>query len=115
MRLECNTGGRSHVATYYTGKLSAAMGRAAKEVDTKSSPAEQRAAQALAFFHFFEKPLIDFRDLNGDNSTAFMAIVAAPNSTMVKVVYSLRIGTSCIGQVSPVAGKLLGLFGKGGY
>ena len=55
----------------------------------------------------------DLQDLNGDVSH-FTAIVSVPDTNTVKVIYGLGFGTAAIGQVSPLANKILALFGKGG-
>jgi len=55
----------------------------------------------------------DLRDLNGDVAQ-FTALVSVPDTNMVKVIYGLGIGTAAIGQVSPLANRLLALFGEGG-
>ena len=60
-------------------------------------------------------PYNDLRDLHREDSTAFTAlVVAVPDSHKVKVIYGLGIGMAGIGQISPIAGKLLALFGEGG-
>jgi len=103
----------AYAATYYTGQLPAAQGHVATTLNARATPGELRA-QAQAFFDFLENPNNDLRDLNGEEGSIFTALVAVPDSHKVKVVYGLGIGTSGIGQISPIAGKLLALFGEGG-
>ena len=55
----------------------------------------------------------DLRDLNGDVAQ-FTALICVPETNLVKVIYGLGIGTAAIGQVSPLANRLLALFGEGG-
>jgi len=60
---------------------------------------------------FLDTGTSDLRDLNGDVAQ-FTALVSVPDTNMVKVIYGL--GTAAIGQVSPLANRLLALFGEGG-
>jgi len=69
--------------------------------------------RAEACFNFLNDPTSDLRDLNGDN-TIFTAIIMVPGTQKVKVIYyGMGQGTGQIGQVSPVANKMLALFGEG--
>jgi len=43
--------------------------------------------------------------------TLFTAIIAVPETQKVKVMYGMGQGTAHIGQVSPMANKMLALFG----
>ena len=51
--------------------------------------------------------------MNGDTSQ-FTALVSVTNSPKIKVVYGLGIRKATIGQTSPLANKLLALFGERG-
>ena len=70
-------------------------------------------ALATTLHQFLTDGNINLQDLNGDYKH-FTALVAVPGTYMTKVTYSQRIGAAGIGQVSPVAKKLLVFFGKGG-
>ena len=61
---------------------------------------------------FLADPQSDLRDLNGDQ-TPFTAMVSVPGTHKIKILYGLGYGTSGIGQVSPIAKRLLALFGEG--
>ena len=106
-------GAPAYVVTYYTGQLLAAQQKVARLLNARAIPWEQRT-QAQAFFEFLENPQNDLQDLNGDDSTVFTALVAVPDSHKVKVIYGLSIGTAGIRQISPIARKVLLLFGEGG-
>jgi len=60
-----------------------------------------------------EDPHNDLRVLKGDDSKVFAALVAVLDSYLVKVVHGMVIGTTCISQAPPMAGKLLSLFREG--
>jgi len=90
-----NQGTPAYVATYYTGQLPAAQGKVAKLLNARAVPREQRM-HAQAFFEFLDNPQNDLRDLKGEDSTAFTALVAVPGSHQVKVIYGLGIGTAGI-------------------
>ena len=106
-------GDQACVVTYYTGQLPAATGKVAKDLNYRATPGEQRM-QAQAFFEFLDDSQNDLQDLNRNVSTVFTLLIAVLDSHNVKVVYGLGIGTAGIGQISPIAGKLLGLFVEGG-
>ena len=63
--------------------------------------------------HFLSEPSIYMRDLNGD-ATLFTAMIAVRRTHKVKTIYGMGMGTGQNRQVSPVANKILALFGKGG-
>ena len=105
-------GGGAYIATHYTGQLPAAQGDVAKNLDAANDAAAQRAL-ASTLHQFLDEGTSDLRDLNGDVSH-FTALVSVPDTNTVKVIYGLGIGTAAIGQVSPLANKILALFGEGG-
>ena len=55
----------------------------------------------------------DLQDLNREY-TLFAALLAAPGTHQVKVVYGMGIVTARIGQILPIANKLLALYGEVG-
>lgn len=98
--------------TFFTGHLPAPTGEVAKYINSSASSVELKA-RAEACFVFLDDPTSDLRDLNGD-TTLFTALIAVPGTQKVKVLYGMGQGTAQIGQVSPVANKMLALFGEGG-
>jgi len=102
-----------YVATYYTGQLPAPQGPVALAFAAAAADTAVHRTRASNFYEFLNDPASDLRDLNGDTSQ-FTALVSVPDSPKVKLVYGLGIGTATIGQTSPVANKLLALFGEGG-
>ena len=52
-------------------------------------------------------------DLNGED-TLFTALLSAPGTHQLKVVYRMGLGTVRIGQAPPIANKLLMLYEEGG-
>ena len=101
-----------YIATHYTGQLPAAQGEVAKTLEAASDAAAQRVL-ASTLHHFLDDGTSDLRDLNGDVAQ-FTALICVPETNLVKVIYGLGIGTAAIGQVSPLANRLLALFGEGG-
>ena len=99
-------------STFYTGNLPAPTGEVGQFINRSFSPALLKT-HAEACFDFLNDPTSDLRDLNGDK-TIFTAIIAVPGTQKVKVIYGMGRGTAQIGQVSPVANKMLALFGEGG-
>ena len=99
-----------YVPVHYNGQLPAATGNVAKELDKVPIATQRNTAEEL--FVFLADPNSDLKALNGE-ARCFTAMVAVPNSTAVRLIYGLGMGTSGIGQVSPVANKLLALFGEG--
>jgi len=100
-------------STFYNGHLPAPTGEVDQFINRTVSTVGLKD-QAEACFNFLNEPTSsDLRDLNGDN-TIFTAIIAVPGTQKVKVIYGMGRGTTQIGQVSPVANKMLALFGEGG-
>jgi len=99
-------------STFYTGHLPAPTGEVGQFINRTVSTAGLKD-RAEACFNFLNDPISDLRDLNGDN-TIFTAIIMVPGTQKVKVIYGMGRGTAQIGQVSPVANKMLALFGEGG-
>jgi len=100
-----------YVATYHTGQLPAPQGPVALAFAAAAAHTTAHRNQASNFYAFLNDPASDLRDLNGD-TLQFTALVSVPDTSKVKVVYGLGIGTATIGQTSPVANKLLALFGE---
>ena len=101
---------QGYVATHYTGTLQAATGCIAKEFAKVTLMEQRRVATTL--HTFLADPQSDLRDLNGDQ-TPFTAMISVPGTHKLKILYGLGFGTSGIGQVSPIAKRLLALFGEG--
>ena len=93
--------------------MPAAQGDVARTLDASNDAAAQRGLLASTLHQFLDEGTSDLRDLNGDVAQ-FTALVSVPDTKMVKVIYGLGIGTAAIGQVSPLANRLLALFGEGG-
>jgi len=102
----------AYQSTFYGGNLPAPTGEVGQFNNRTVSTAGLKD-QAEAFLNFLNDPTIDLRDLNGEN-TIFMAIIMVIGTQKVKVIYGMGRGTAQIGQVSPVANKMLSLFGEGG-
>ena len=60
-----------------------------------------------------EDRLPDLRNLNA-NERVRTALIAVPQTSKVRDVHCLDLGTLGIGQVFPIANKILELFGEGG-
>jgi len=99
-------------STFYTGHLPTPTGEVGQFINRTVSTAGLKD-RAEACFNVLNDPISDLRDLNGDN-TIFTAIIMVPGTQKVKAIYGMGWGTARIGQVSPVANKMLALFGEGG-
>ena len=86
------------------GMVSTAFGNIAPEEHRK------RAGQ---LYSFLRDPNANLMRLNTDR-TLRTCLVAIPSSKLVKVVYGLSFGVTGIETVSPLADKMLVLFGEGG-
>ncbi len=71
-------------------------------------------ADALLAFLKEDQHGCDLRDLNGKYDRYFVAMVSVLNTTKVRLIYGLGVGTATIGAVSPLLGNFLALYGKGG-
>ena len=100
------------VPSIFDGLLPAPKGDIARCIHTHTTKDLQRQ-QANEVFDFLSDPNADLRMLNNDEDI-YTALVAVPGTHKVKLLYGLGIGTSRIGQVSPIANKLLTLYGEGG-
>jgi len=89
-----------YVATYHTGQLPAPQGPVALAFAAAAADTSAHRNQASNFYAFLNDPASDLRNLNGDTSQ-FTALVSVPDTSKVKVVYGLGIGTATIGQTSP--------------
>jgi len=70
---------------------------------------------ADALFEFLNDDGCDLRDLNGSHDRrCFVAMVSVPNTTKIRLIYELGVGTTSIGMVSPLSGKFLAPYGEGG-
>jgi hypothetical protein len=101
-----------YLCTFYGGTLPAPTGEVAKFVNSSATIARLRS-NAESCYTFLSEPTSDLRDLNGDH-TLFTAMVSVPGTNKVKIIYGMGYGTNLIGQVSPVANKIMALFGEGG-
>ncbi len=70
----------------------------------------------LMLFLYFSKQANGcvLHDLNGNYDRCFVAMVSVLNTTKVRLIYGLGVGTATIGAVSPLSGKFLALYGEGG-
>ena len=104
--------GGVYAPTYFGGNLPAPREGVATLFSNATLP-DQRTA-AASFFAFLQDPTTDLRDLNADTSQ-FTALIAVPGTHKVKLLYGMGIGTAAIGQTSPIANKVLTLYGEGGF
>ncbi len=96
------------------GNLPAPVGKVAHAIQRVFTLAKQRA-DAETLFNFLRDPANnDLSELNGVNDGCYAAMLALPNSMEVHVIYGIGLCTAGLGQVSPICGKLLVLFGEGG-
>jgi hypothetical protein len=70
-------------------------------------------AEATEYFNFVTNPVSNLLELNSDD-VIHTAIIGIPNLSLVKILYSGRLGSSGIGRTSPDDGKFLFLYGDGG-
>ena len=93
----------------YDGTLPAAIGPVATllQEETNASHIER----ATTFYNFLANPDNQLIELNGDN-TPLTALIYIPNTKMVRLLYGFGIGTSGIGQTSPVDGNILSMYGE---
>ncbi len=99
---------------FFNGNLPAPVGEVAKHFRTTFNMLKQRP-YADPFLAFHKADGCDLRDLNGNYDRCFVAMVSVPNTTKVRLIYGfLGVGTAMIGAVSPLSGKFLALYGKGG-
>ena len=74
---------------------------------------EEHRKRAGQLYSFLRDPNANLMRLNTDRSLR-TCLVAIPSSKLVKVVYGLSFGVTGIETVSPLADKMLVLFGEGG-
>ena len=80
-------------------------------------PQQQRVDANAPLFDFLQDGAegSELCALNEGTFRGFAALISMPNTTKVRVVYALLgFGTASIGQVFPINGKLLALYGEGG-
>ena len=99
------------VPVLYDGLLPAPIGAVARSMD--ATPKENQRSKAEELHAFLLDPEADLRMLNNEEDN-YTALISVPGTHKVKLVYGLGLGTSRIGQVSPIAHKLLTLSGEGG-
>ena len=99
------------VAAIFDGLLPAPKGDIARCIHDKTTKDIQRQ-QANEVFTFLCDPNADLRMLNNDEDI-YTVLVAVPGTHKVKLLYGLGVGTARIGHTSPVANKLLTLYGEG--
>ena len=101
----------AYVPTHFNGELPAAKGDVAKELDSSTKQDQRERAQYL--FDFLSNDGSDLRGLN-DSQGAYTALVAVPDTHKVKVIYGMGYGTQGVGPASPIATKILAMYGEGG-
>ena len=100
------------VPSIFNGLLPAPKGDIARCIHNTTTKDMQRQ-KANDGYAFLCDPNADLGMLNNDTDK-YTALVAVPGTHKVKLVYGLGIGTARIGHTSPVANKLLTLYGEGG-
>ena len=100
-----------YLATHYAGTLPEPGKTLAQAMDD-FSPVEQRK-NAEEIYNFLTTQGNDLRDLS-EEYTLFTALLSAPSTHQVKVVYGMGVVTARIGKTSPIAGKILMIYGEGG-
>ena len=100
------------IPAIFDGLLPAPKGDIARCIHDKTTKDIQRN-QANEVFNFLIDPNADLRMLNNDDDV-YTVLVAVPGTHKVKLLYGLGVGTARIGHTSPVANKLLTLYGEGG-
>ena len=93
----------------YDGTLPAAVGPVATLLGTTTNASHRD--RAVTFYDFLINNENHLIELNGDN-TPLTAIIYIPNTKMVRVLYGFGLGTSGIGQTSPIDGNLLAMYGE---
>ena len=87
------------------------MGEVATNLATVALPTQRQ--NAADFHAFLLDPHSDLRELNGDDR-CFTCLVSLHGTHQLRLLFGFGFGTAGIGQVSPLANKLLALFGEGG-
>ena len=100
-----------YVPTHYNGQLPTATGEVARGL--AAVPLNDQRTYAADLCTFLDNPTNDLAALNGE-ARCFTAIIGLPHCHKVRVVYGLGFGTAGIGQQSPLANKILALYGEGG-
>ena len=77
------------------------------------TPLLQQRTIAEELFTFLQSENAQYLDLNGDD-TPRVALISIPLTKMVRVIYSLGMGSSGIGRTNALANKFLMLTGDGG-
>ena len=98
-------------ATHYGGTLPAPMGAVATEMSKITLETQRKNAREI--FKFLNTQVSDLRDINGEY-TLFTELLVATGTHQVKIFYRMGIITARIVQTSPIANKLLTLYGEGG-
>jgi hypothetical protein len=93
----------------YDGNLPAAVGPVALLL--QETPNATHTERATTFYEFLLNQDTQLIDLNGD-TTALTALIYIPNTKMVRLLYGFGIGTSGIGQTSPIDGNILSMYGE---
>jgi hypothetical protein len=93
----------------YDGNLPAAIGPVATVLQDATNASHTE--RATTFYNFLLNPDNNLLDLNGDNTT-LTALIYIPNTKMVRLLYGFGIGTSGIGQTSPVDNNILAMYGE---
>ena len=108
-KVEEEDGAEAYNPIIYDGNLPAAIGPVATLLQEATNASHTE--RATTFYNFLTNPDNHLIDLNGDN-TPLTAIIYIPNTKMVRLLYGFGIGTSGIGQTSPVDGNLLSMYGE---
>ena len=101
----------AYAPTHFQGQLPAPVGEVATAIATATLPTQRQLASD--FHDFLRDPTSDLRELNGDDR-CFTCLLCLPGTHQLRLLYGFGFGTAGIGQVSPLANKLLALFGEGG-
>jgi hypothetical protein len=102
-------GGIGYNPIIYDGNLPAAVGPVATLLQEQTNASHLE--RATTFYDFLLNQENHLLDLNGD-TTPLTAIIYIPNTKMVRLLYGFGIGTSGIGQTSPVDGNILSMYGE---
>ena len=102
---------QAYAPTFVNGNLPGPVGDTATILD--GTPPDMQRVHASDLTTFLLDPTTDLRALNSEHR-CFTAIITTPHTRRLRLVFGFGFGTSGIGQVSPIANKLLALYGEGG-
>jgi hypothetical protein len=99
-----------YINNAWDGILPSATGTTAKEFE-KETTADQTTL-ASAIHGFLINPDSPLTQLNAEQRR-FTVMINIPQSNLIKIIYGLSLGTSCIGETAPNDNKILALTGEG--